>query len=142
MSSTLTSFSQIETPVKYLRQIPLADSSTNTFYVTDASMSAFLAAETVIGSGLNSIVESADSPAVTATASGTLGVLVRDSGRKVTIVSPDAGNAVREVWTSVQLVSGSGSEGVPTTYATTGAFWIRTFADATASHNIEWARLG
>jgi hypothetical protein len=145
MSSALRTFSQVEPTIKFLRHLPSADPSDNTMYVADADMDIFVAANTATGNGLNTIVVSA-AGAPTRLYSETLGALVRDLGRRVTIVSSAVtGSAHRQVWIQVQRVNGSVSEGVeddtgaPYTYNT---FWIRTFVDADDGDAIEWARLG
>lgn len=146
MSSTLRTFSQVEPTVKFLRQLPSADPSGDYLFVTDADMNTFIATDAgAVGSGLNTIVHSASAP----TASyGTTPTLVRDLGRRVTIVSPAAGNAHRQIWIQVSGVNGVGSEGVTgdSGDAEFGCFWIRVFRDADGGvlppDNIEWARLG
>lgn len=148
MSSTLRTFSQVEPTVKFLRQLPSADPSSNYMFVTDADMNTFIATDAgAIGSGLNSIVKSASAPTFSY---GTTPTLVRDLGRRVTIVSTAAGNAHRQVWIQVSGVNGSGSEGVAedlTSPYDYGCFWIRVYRDADGGaspvvDNIEWARLG
>jgi hypothetical protein len=143
MSSALRSFSQIEPTIKFLRLVPNAyDPSTNYVYMTDASMDAFVAISTPTGNGLNTIVVSNSNPATSFSSSGAA-TLVRDLGRRVTIVSPTEGNAHRQVWIQVQAVQGVISEGVSVPDdATYGTFWIPIYVDDAAGVAVEWARLG
>ncbi len=140
MSSALRSFSQIEPTIKFLRLIPAADPSSNYMYVTDASMDAFVDTGPATGNGLNTIVASTSEPASQYTTAGAA-TLVRDLGRRVTIVSTATGSAHRQVWIQVQAVNGGDTEGIPGD-AIYGTFWIRTYVDNAAAANIEWARLG
>lgn len=148
MSSTLRTVSQIEPTIKFLRQLSSADPSENYMFVTDADMNTFIATDAgAVGSGLNTIVKSLSAPGFSY---GTTPTLVRDLGRRVTIVSTAAGNAHRQVWLQVSGVNGVGSEGVAEDLSSPydfGCFWIRVFRDADAGgvpvvDNIEWARLG
>ncbi len=146
MSSTLRTVSQVEPTIKFLRQLPSADPSDNYMFVTDANMATFIATDAdAVGSGLNTIVHSLSAPTPSY---GTTPTLVRDLGRRVTIVSTAAGNAHRQVWIQVQGVVGAGSEGVTgdSGDAEFGCFWIRVFRDVDGGvsppDNIEWARLG
>ena len=148
MSSTLRTVSQIEPTIKFLRQLPNADPSNNYSFVTDAHMATFIATDAAaVGGGLNTIVHSLTAPTISYGATPTL---VRDLGRRVTIVGTAAGNAHRQVWIQVSGVNGVASEGVAddvTSPYDFGCFWIRTFRDADAGDspvvdNIEWARLG
>lgn len=132
MSSALRHVSQIEPTVRFLRLI-----SMGYIFVPDVSMNEFLSENITSGSGLNTVVISATAPA---SGDGSAYSLVRDLGRRVTVVSDAAGNLVRQVWIQVQGVSGSGSEGVADSAPEYGTFWIPSYyADGTA---IQWARLG
>jgi hypothetical protein len=149
MSSTLRTFSQIEPTVKFLRQLPSADPSANYTYVTESNMASFITgagASNVEGSGLNTVVKSLSAPTTSSVLETAIPNLVRDLGRRVTIVSTATGNAHRQVWIQVSGVNGVGSEGVAedTSYPYDyGCFWIRVYRDADGgSQNIEWARLG
>jgi hypothetical protein len=139
MSSALRHLSQIEPHVRFLRTIQDALGEGDYTRATDASMNAFLAASTTSGSGLNTVaIEGATS---LSTSEGSTYTLVRDLGRRVTIVSSASGNPVTAVWIQVQGVNGSGAEGVPDN-ANYGTFWIPTFYADTDDGNIQWARLG
>ena len=151
MSSTLRTFSQVDPTIKFLRLLPSADPSGQVMYVTDASMNAFIAAAgaKAEGVGLNTIVKSDTQPDYSfAATAAAIPNLVRDLGRRVTIVADAPGNAHREVWIQVQGMNGSTTEGVSGDATTDyGCFWIRTFRDADSGAgivdaNIEWARLG
>jgi hypothetical protein len=133
MSSALRTVSQIEPTVKFLRAV-VADASGTYTVVTPAAMTTFLTANENIESltGINTIAESASSPVTSLTSV----VLARDLGRKVTVVSPAAGNLVRQVWVSAQAVADDTTEGVAGT-----EFWVRTFA-AEGTADAQWVRLG
>lgn len=137
MSSTLRTVSQIEPTVKFLRRITASSA-------TIASLSDM---DTFLGDAANVTIQSANGINTTVKAAGTPGTssttvtLVRDMGRRVTVVHPDAaanGNLVRQVWIHVQPVDNAATEGVSTSEED---FWIRTFSH-TGAVNIEWARLG
>lgn len=132
MSSALRHVSQIEPHVRFLRLI-----TEEYLFVTDASMNEFLSVNTTSGSGLNTVVISATEPVSEPTSAYSL---VRDLGRRVTVVSDAAGNLVKQVWIQVQGVSGSGSEGVEDSAPEYGTFWISTFNVDGVS--VQWARLG
>jgi hypothetical protein len=136
MSSALRTVSQIEPTVKFLRRLT---SSTATI-ATLGAMDSFLgnASNTTIAStnGINTVVKATTTPTTTTTTS----LLVRDMGRRVTVVHPDTaanGNLVRQVWIHVQPVDNLATEGVSTSR---DSFWIRTFSHA--GEAVEFARIG
>jgi hypothetical protein len=68
--------------------------------------------------------------AATTSAAGTANIQYRDMGKRVTIVDPVTGADV-EKYVQVQIVSGSGSEGVPASYG--ARLFVRTWSAAGAS---------
>ena len=133
MSSVTSSYAQIEKRTKFLLTI---DSTRG--FVVDGLYSVI--ASDVLGgtatfdlSGATSLIESEITPLGT-------GVLLKDLGRQITIVSA-ANNLVRSVYREVQQVNGADSEGVggaadpaPTvsTAAIYGCFYVKVF-DAAGS---------
>jgi hypothetical protein len=69
---------------------------------------------------------------------GAINRIYRDMGRRVRIVNA-AGRVVAE-YTRVQIVAGSGSEGVPDS-ATYGIVYVQTF-DAATPANVDVVRMG
>jgi hypothetical protein len=136
MSSALRTVSQIEPTVKFLRATGTVVAATNT------QMDTFLASPRVVvenRNGINTIAyATSDAPT---SGTHTTYTLVRDLGRRVTIVSEATGNAHRQVWIQVQGVNGPTTEGVPGD-AEYGTFWIRTYIDTNAAVAGAWVRLG
>jgi len=135
MSSALRTVSQIEPTVKFLRGLGVGRTC------TPAQMDTFLAAATTrttqSTNGINTVALSSEATPIAGSANSDT-ALYRDLGRRVTIASGAAGNAHRQVWIQVQLVSGATTEGVPLTGGDT--LWIRTFIDDGTATG--FARLG
>ena len=136
MSSALRTVSQVEPTVKFLRRLTGSTASTATL----ADMDTFLASASNVAiastNGINTVVKAAGTPSLT----NTTVTLVRDLGRRVTVVHPDVaanGNLVRQVWIHVQPVDNAATEGVSTSL---NSFWVRTFSHA--GDAVQWARIG
>lgn len=76
--------------------------------------------------------------AATSSAAGSANIQYRDMGKRVTVVDPVTGIEV-EKYAQVQIVSGSGSEGVPAAYGT--RLFVRTWSASGASI-VTVARIG
>ena len=131
MSSATSSYAQIEKRTKFL----LTTASTRGFVVD--GLYSVIASDELGGtatfdlSGATSLIESEIDPLAS-------GVLLKDLGRQITIVSA-ANNLVRSVYRQVQQVNGADSEGVggaadpaPTvsTDAIYGCFYVKVFDSA------------
>lgn len=141
MSSALRSVSQIESPIKFLYAVN-EQGLGGVVYVPNDRMAAVIeAAEEVISSptGINTIVKSTE-PFFNLDITYT--TLVRDMGRRVTVVHPTTG-AHRQVWIQVQAVNNSGAEGVEDSPPDYNTFWVCTFNEK-GSNIIPmcWVRIG
>lgn len=119
MTSLLAFPSQINARTMYLRSIGAATEYTAT-------------------GTIQSVMTTTAWAAATTSAPGSANIQYRDMGKRVTIVDPVTGIDV-EKYAQVQIVSGSGSEGVPAVYNT--RLFVRTWSASGASI-VSVARIG
>ena len=121
MTSLLATRSQISARTQFLKAIGSATQFTANSNATIESM----------------MTETAWSAATTS-AAGTANRLYRDMGKRVTVVNPVTGIESAR-YAQVQIVDGSGSEGVPAVYTT--RLFVRTWS-ADGSSVVSVARIG
>ena len=122
MSSLLTSVSQVDTSVKYLKAL-----GTTTVYTPTTSKS------------VTALMTTAAFTAATATSTYPTGTLFRDMGKNAITYGTNALQFAKYVLVQPQL--GETTEGVPPNYSTQ-KFYVQVWAAAIASTAITVARVG
>jgi hypothetical protein len=122
MSSLLTSVSQIDTSVKYLKAL-----GTTTVYTPTTSRS------------VTALMTTAAFTAATATSTYVSGTLFRDMGKNAITYGTNGMQVAKYVLVQPQL--GATTEGVPPNYATQ-KFYVQVWAAETAATAVTVARVG